>query len=713
MRGGSSRSAPALLNWLSTGRRWEWRWRQEGSRLLELAALCGFAVAQPTYEAVAAASEFLVFGQAGRGQIIFFTLALAIVPPVLLWSVEWVAGLVIPRLRHVLHVAFVAVLAYLFGVVVAKSATGLRGLPVSIVALTGAGCLTAVYLRWRPTRSWLRIASPAPLVFAALFLLASPVSALVRADPPSELPSETTGDAAPVVMVVFDEFPLLTILDESGGIDERLFPNFAGLAREATFFRNTTSVAARTPHALPAMLSGQHPSRSLAPISSRYPGNLFALLGRTHDVRAFESITGLCPSDVCPTNSWGRSQHRRALADWLRVWTKAVSPTVGDEDPVAAWLHEDTVPSEAVAGSQDNAWFLLDRVNENQPVRFRQFLDSIDGQGTPFHFVHLILPHQPWRYLPDGLQYPPRSIGLVNYDERTAEAWPAVVNRQRHLLQAMYVDRLLGQVVDRLKQVGLYQRSALVVTADHGISFMPGLKQGTRTLHPDNAHEVAWVPLLVKAPGQAHGETRDDNVMSVDLAPTVAQLAGMSVPWQLDGMSLLGDRRADADKVWFNTPGRPIHLDGESGYRRILRREVQQRVGRPHEGVEGLFKLGAFADLVGTALDRWHLSEPNRLTAKVDGIAAFADVDPSGGTVPSLVSGHLRGRSPSSGSGHVAIALNGTIAAVSELYTEGGQQQSFAAMVSPARMRSGANTVEVFVLEGEPGRPTLHPARVG
>ncbi len=73
MRDGSSASALALRNWLSTGSRWEWRWRQEGSRLLELAALCGFAVAQPTFEAVSAASEFLVFGQVGRGEIIFLT----------------------------------------------------------------------------------------------------------------------------------------------------------------------------------------------------------------------------------------------------------------------------------------------------------------------------------------------------------------------------------------------------------------------------------------------------------------------------------------------------------------------------------------------------------------------------------------------------------------------------------------------------------------
>ncbi|MDP8932383.1 MAG: hypothetical protein M3O70_28500 [Actinomycetota bacterium] len=59
-----------------------------------------------------------------------------------LWFVEWVGGLILPRLRLVLHVAFVAVLAYLMGVLAVTSATGLRGLPVLMVAVAGAGCFT-------------------------------------------------------------------------------------------------------------------------------------------------------------------------------------------------------------------------------------------------------------------------------------------------------------------------------------------------------------------------------------------------------------------------------------------------------------------------------------------------------------------------------------------------------------------------------------------
>ena len=47
----------------------------------------------------------------------------------------------------------------------------------------------------------------------------------------------------------------------------------------------------------------------------------------------------------------------------------------------------------------------------------------------------------------------------------------ANLERQRHLLQASYTDRLVGQILQRLEEVGVYDDAAIVVTADHGIAF--------------------------------------------------------------------------------------------------------------------------------------------------------------------------------------------------------------------------------------------------
>ena len=49
--------------------------------------------------------------------------------------------------------------------------------------------------------------------------------------------------------------------------------------------------------------------------------------------------------------------------------------------------------------------------------------------------------------------------------------WIQDLERQRHLLQAGYTDRLVGQILEQLEEVDLYDDAAVVVTADHGIAF--------------------------------------------------------------------------------------------------------------------------------------------------------------------------------------------------------------------------------------------------
>jgi hypothetical protein len=110
-----------------------------------------------------------------------------------------------------------------------------------------------------PARLWLRFLSPAPLAFALLFLLGSPVSALVlpawaaSATGPSAVAAG--GDGPPVVMVMFDEFPLSSLLDAKGQIDRRVYPNFAELADQSTWYRTPPGWPG-SPWALPAMPTG-------------------------------------------------------------------------------------------------------------------------------------------------------------------------------------------------------------------------------------------------------------------------------------------------------------------------------------------------------------------------------------------------------------------------------------------------------------------------
>ena len=90
----------------------------------------------------------------------------------------------------------------------------------------------------------------------------------------------------------------------------------------------------------------------------------------------------------------------------------------------------------------------------NQPDRFQRFLAGLRPSDKPtLNFLHLLLPHHPWRYLPSGATHPDKLLG-GRKGGWANQAWPMDVNRQAQLLQLAYTDRLLGEVIDRLEKQG-------------------------------------------------------------------------------------------------------------------------------------------------------------------------------------------------------------------------------------------------------------------
>ena len=110
---------------------------------------------------------------------------------------------------------------------------------------------------------------------------------------------------------------------------------------------------------------------------------------------------------------------------------------------------------------------------------------------------------------------------------------------QRHLLQVAYLDGLVGQVVKKLKAEGMWDESLVVMGADHGEGWVPG--EEPRSLGRTYAPDLMWVPQLIKARGQDNGVVDDRNWEQVDLLPTIADLAGIQVPWAMEGASQTGE----------------------------------------------------------------------------------------------------------------------------------------------------------------------------
>ena len=111
-----------------------------------------------------------------------------------------------------------------------------------------------------------------------------------------------------------------------------------------------------------------------------------------------------------------------------------------------------------------------------------------------------------------------------------------------------FVDDELGKLFALLKELDLYDDALIVITSDHGESFMEnGLMIG-HALCPTN--EVTLIPLLMKLPGSAHAGTRIDSVVeSVDIMPSMLAAVGLTPPREVQGQNLVrGLERGRFDK---------------------------------------------------------------------------------------------------------------------------------------------------------------------
>ncbi|HEY7016963.1 MAG TPA: sulfatase-like hydrolase/transferase, partial [Gaiellaceae bacterium] len=475
-----------------------------------------------------------------------------------------------------------------------------------------------LYLRVGGARTALTVLAPAPLLFLGLFLFNSDVSRLSLSAESASAAAERP--RAPVVLVVFDELPINSLLDAKGRIDAARFPSFARLERGSTWYEHTSTVAEGTTHAVPAILTGRYPKPGEFPVYTDHRQNLFTLLGGATRLHVVDEETHLCPPSLCTGIDGSFGGRTKTLA----------------EDTGVVYLHE-LLPHDLTGGipSIANGWdnFLRDASKHHDPGRIDPaFMQSLRPQPAPtLWYIHFLLPHSPWEYLPSGERYNVRPAPGWGPDEVWTKNQAAVDQYwQRHLLQLGYADRVLGRIVERLRATGLYDRALLVVTADHGVSFRAGQKR--RPLSAANRQDIAFVPLFVKLPGQKRGRVVPAPARTIDILPTLAGAIGVRVPWQLDGHSLLGPRPQERNVVLIKDKGKRFvipHRQLQQLRAQALQRQLQLfGSGRPFSTV---FAVGPDRGLLGhsfegrrrvTDLDDVDLDEPLvQVSGRVNGPA--------------------------------------------------------------------------------------------
>jgi hypothetical protein len=629
---------------------------------------------------------------------VLFALVLTLVPPALLALVVWLAGKLRPALGDALQVVLVGLLAAAILLPPIGEALGGSALAVPVALLVGAG-LAALYARAAPVRSFVTVISPAPLLFLALFLLLSPVSDLVLPEGGAEAVAGESRSRTPVVMIVFDELPATSLMDAGDRVDARRYPAFASLARDATWYRTATTVAGRSTEAVPAILTGRKPREGDLPIAADHPQSLFTLLSRSHRLSVVEPITDVCPTDLCAEDRPGTADRLTSLAKDLRVVSAhLLLPDDLDEDlpPIdrdwQGFENEAIGPRATRAQRRRFIEEVFERLgNDDPPARFETIIEAVGEPGVrpPLLFLHTSIPHVPWHFTPEGKRYE-TGVSLPGVIDGTwvGPQWLADQGFQRHLLQTEYADRLLGDLLRRLREAGLYDRALVMVLADHGVSFRAGDRRRRPT--PTNVHDVANIPLFIKLPGQREGGVEDTAVRTIDLLPTIAAELGLRLREPIDGVPV-GERDAD--------PGNEIdvpdswELGTTTTFATILRqRRERRRYERALLEAAGYdaFAMGPRPELLGRRVGS---ASPGDGQVELEDPGQFEDVDPNAPLLPIWVSGTVTALP---GGSELAIAVNGRVEATTKV-----DRGRFGALVPPRALRAGANRVEVLEIAGD------------
>jgi len=683
--------------------------------VLHVFVLFSFAVAQPLFDLLARYPQFFVTRHSEPIDVIFFILIACIVLPLLVVFIEMVARIIGQRVQKGVHVFVVAGLLTAIVLPALCKIFHFSGtiLLMGAVILGIVGCI--VYIRFHPARIFFTVLSVAILIFPSLFLFNRQISKIVFPREAYSTLGIRSSSSPPIIFVVFDEFPVTSLMDQQRQIDPIRYPNFAALSRDAYWFRSDSTVGERTTKAIPAILSGIYPDQNRLPTAAEYPHNLFTLLGGSYDMKVFESDTMLCPKELCGKKAKSLDLKRiySMLSDLSVVYFHIIlPPDLTSGLPVVTQTWKGFVST--TEDSRGRTQRILDKKRaslRDHAGLFQEFLESITISESPtLYFLHVELPHIPWRYLPSGKVYADSGLRIpglnIKTDKWNTNEWLVIQAYQRHLLQVGFVDKLVGDLVTRLKALNLYRRSLIILTADHGVGFWPNtIRRMVSKGHPE---DILPVPLFIKVPNQDKGKIIDRNAESIDILPTIADILGIRLPWTVDGTSLLNQSLPGRNyKIIYDYRSKKFVFDSrifDAQNASLIRKlNIFGSGAKPY----GLFKIGLHSEIVGRYISEVFVSGQSDIEIKLDQPSLLDHVDINSGFIPARIRGSLSLKEDIAGPLHLAIAVNTMICAVTQTFWHKRKMAQFSAMVPESAFRKGKNRVEVFLISQGKGKVHL------
>lgn len=271
-------------------------------------------------------------------------------------------------------------------------------------------------------------------------------------------------------------------------------PSVDALAASSFRFESAYSISAKTPTAIPPMMASRWPSEMDRSYDhfTRYRDNLFL----AEIMAANGYLTAASVSHWYFRPRYGFAQ---GFEDWREYWVS------GDR--------MERVPTS-------------DRVADNAIAFLEEYYDSQESNpaDTPPYFlwVHFFDPHK--LYI-DHTEFE-ADRGLASYGDRSIDKYDGEIR---------FTDFHLGRVLSVLESGERLDNTVIVFTSDHGEAFG---EHDMRHHGWDLYEHQIRVPLTIYLPGANPIDIRTP-VSHIDLAPTIIDLVGDTVPESFRGRSLL------------------------------------------------------------------------------------------------------------------------------------------------------------------------------
>ncbi len=303
-------------------------------------------------------------------------------------------------------------------------------------------------------------------------------------------------------------------------------PQLDKFSNEAVNFQNTVSV---TPVCTPyraSLMTGRYPTSTGMFINDLY---------LPAEELCFAEIYNQAGYNTAYLGKWHLDGHGRedfVVPERRQGWTYWKGSECDHNYPREHYYdNEDTTKkywegysTYAIANEANN--YMEQHANNDNP--FCLFVSI----ATP-HFPHHTAPQEYMElYTPDKLKLAPN----VSEDKRKS----ALKELQGYYAHCTATDKAIGEIIDKVKELGIYDNSIIVFTSDHGElmgahDFRPRSKMAAYS-------ESSNVPFLISYPGIGNnaGKIAKAALTTPDILPSLLSLSNIDIPNTIEGYDLSG-----------------------------------------------------------------------------------------------------------------------------------------------------------------------------